>query len=989
MTSQLRIELLGPLGVYWQGRKLPVGAQRLQTLLAVLALRANEVCTPQELFDLVWQDNPPGTGLKVLPPYVYRLRRVLPPDVLDRTPEGYRLRLDDDALDITSFETAVRTATRHRERGELDAAAGEYQRALDLFHGDPLAGLPGQYLAAQRQRLIERRDKVFGDRVDLDLDRGRPAEVIAELIPAVAQRPFDERLAGQLMRALAADGRQAEALDLYSRTRESLIDQLAVEPGPALRAIHQTILRNDEPPQTRDELPYAGATFVGRGAELAQLAEGLGSTGAAVPPIVAIDGMAGAGKTALAVNTARHLASQYPDGLLFVDLHGHTAGRRALDVKAALDHLLTGIGVSGPSIPQTFEKTQALWRTTVAGRRLLVILDNAPDSTTVAPLLPGSPTCGVLITSRNQLTGVDVRDRLHLGLLAADDASALLAQLVGADRAAADVAASNGLIERCGNLPLALRIAGARLRHRPAWTVAHINQRLDRVGRRLTELTADGLGIAAAFQVSYDQLGPDQQRMFRLLSLLPGRDIDQYGAAALADCSPDEAADLAESLVDANLLLEPTPDRYQFHDLIRDYATDLARSTESAADLDRATDRLLEYYLQAGYHPLARRIGSVYLPLGERAAAHLPTLDTVERSRAWADAEASNLAAAVERAAAEGRDTYTWMLALTSERFLRLRGLIQQQGVVLRLAREAARRLADREVEARVLHATGRLTRSYQGSAAAVELYREALELLPADGDPLVRVQLNIGLALCLQALNPFDEALPLFQEATRIARSQNHEALLGMALAATGILYGNAHQFELACQNYEEALTILRKLGPSGVMADALNGLSTSSLELGRADDAIAASTEAYELSLELGNTFSLPYALANLGKSYRLRGDLERAVSAHRQSLEAAERTGGLAAQWTMKLNLGGSLLAIGDADGALVYYKQVLHETTEAKDNLYLLEALEGLADHAAATDDATAAIDYLRQALALADERFPAYATGLRAKLHSLN
>ncbi|GAB2655101.1 AfsR/SARP family transcriptional regulator [Kribbella swartbergensis] len=989
MNRPLRIDLLGPLRVQWHGRTIAPGPHRQQALLAVLALRANQICPPEELLDLVWHDKPPGTGLKVLPPYIYRLRRTLPTDVLDRTTDGYVLRLPDDALDITVFETAVRTAGRHRDRGDLDAAADEYRRALDLFRGEPLAGLPGQYLAAQRLRLTERRDKVFADRVDVDLDRGRHAELIAELVPAVAARPFDEHLAGQLMRALSADGRQADALDVYTRTRATLVDQLGVEPGPALREIHQTILRNEAPPRVRDELPYAGATFVGRTTELTRLATALGNAGASAPPIVAIDGMAGVGKTALAVNAARQAGSRYPDGLLFVDLHGHTPGRAPLDVKSALEHLLTGVGVPGPAIPHTLEEAQALWRTTVAGRRLLVVLDNAPDSATVEPLLPGSPTCGVLVTSRNQLTGLDVRERLHLELLAADDAAALLAQLVGADRVGADVAASNGLIERCGNLPLALRIAGARLRHRPGWTVAHINQRLDRVGRRLTELSADGLGIAAAFQLSYAQLSADQQRTFRLLGLLPGRDLDEYGAAALLDRSPDEAADLAESLVDANLLLQPTPGRYQFHDLIRHYAADLARSTDSAADLDAALDRLLEYYLQASSHPLLQQASPDFLELAERPPVPLPSIATIRESVAWADAEATNLAAAVEQAAETDRLDHAWMLGLCCCVLLQQRGKIQQHTRVLELALEATRRLGDRNAEARILHATARLVRGQQGARAAVDVLHRALERLPEDGDPRVRSQLYSTLGICLQTLDPYGEALPTLQKAIDIARDLNDDRLLARALVFTGIARGNARDYDAAIQAYQESLNLLRRFGPSGLMADALSGLTSCYLGIDRLDDAVETATEAHRTAVELDSIFSLPYALAQLGRVHRLRGNLEKAVDLQREALIAADMTGQLPTQWTIRLALGETLLATGDTDGARQSFEVVANGASGDKDHMYLVSALEGLADHALATGDPQKAIDYLEQALAITDEFAPPRSAILRGRLAEIN
>ncbi len=987
VTEPLRIEILGPLRVLGAGEAIAVGAHRLHTLLAVLALRANQVCTPEELLDLVWHDNPPGTGLKVLPPYIYRLRRVLPADVLDRTSNGYVLRLPEGALDTADFETSAAQAARHRKNGDLDAAATGYERALRLFRGEPLAGLPGPYLAAQRRRLTERRDQVLGDRIDLDLDRGQAAQLIAELLPAVDARPFDERLVGQLIRALATDGRQAEALDLYARTRETLVDQLGVEPGPALREIHQTVLRNEDAPGTRDELPYAGATFVGRTGELTQLTRALGNPGTTTLPVVAIDGMAGVGKTALAVHAARQLARRYPDGLLFVDLHGHTPGHSPRDVKAALDHLLGSVGVGATSIPHALEDAQALWRSTVAGRRLLVVLDNAPDSATVHALLPGSPTCAVLVTSRNQLTDLDIRSRLHLDLLGPIDATALLSHLVGDQRATNDVAASNDLIERCGHLPLALRIAGARLRHRPAWTVAHINDRLDRVGRRLTELTTDGLGIAAAFELSYQQLTADQQRFFRLLSLLPGRDLDQYGAAALTDCTPEEAAALADSLVDANLLLQPTPGRYQFHDLIRDYAAQLTQADPQGVR-EAATERLLEYYLQAGVHPRRFQVGPRYFEPEPRPARALPDFTSQDDAVNWVDAEADNLAAAIEHTATVGSPVRTWQLALVSVGHLYVRGMVQHQGRILELALAASEQLDDREAQARVLYVSGQIIRGRKGSRASAAMLQQALDRLPPDGDRLLRGNIYSGLGHALQTIDPYGAALPAQQEATRLGRELKDDRLLARSLAYTGMLLANQLEYEAAIQALEESVTTYHRFGPTGLTADAYSAVSSCYIQIGRIDAAIEAATAAFELATELQNMLSIPFALHALGIAHRERGELNLAISIHRQALAAGRTSGMRSAEWTTRQDLGDSLLAAGELDEARDCYAQVLEEATIDKDVAYMVDGGEGLAKHAIATGHPEAAIGYLAQALEVAEESYPGRAPSLREQLNAL-
>ncbi|GAA1687343.1 hypothetical protein GCM10009745_35090 [Kribbella yunnanensis] len=790
------------------------------------------------------------------------------------------------------------------------------------------------------------------------------------------------------MRALGADGRQADALDLYSQTRRILIDQLGVEPGPALRTIHRTILRN-ESAAARDELPRAGSAFVGRTAELDRLTQALGALDAAVPPIVTIDGMAGAGKTALALQAARQLSARYPDGVLFVDMHGHTPGRPPRDLKSALDQLLVGAGVAVTKIPHVLEAAQGLWRTTVAGRRLLILLDNAASSAAVAGLLPGSPSCGVLITSRNQLTGLDTRERLHLDVLAPDDAAALLAQVIGAERAGHDVAASNGLVERCGHLPLALRIVGARLQQQPGWTVARINELLDRFGGRLSELSPDGLGVNATFALSYDQLRADQQQLFRLLSLLPGRDLDQYGAAALTGHDPDDAADLAESLVDANLLAQPVPGRYEVHDLLREYAGSLAHDTDSPATLDAATDRLLEYYLHACLHPLARLAGMRYVGPVAPTELAVPDLDTQERSDAWADAEAGNLAAAVEYAAGHGRPTATLRLALAAVSFLTRRGMIQGQDRVLELAATAAQALGDHEAEARVLHTMGRLIRGQRGTHEAIARLQDARDRLPADGDLLLRGQIHCGLGHAYQTIDPYGQALPNLEEAIRIARTLRDEPLLSQGLTYLGILYNNQWEVGKSIRAFDEAVTIQRRLGPSGLLADALSGLAFNHLHLGRYEEAIAQATEGLAVALEVKNPYAPPFVLAHLAEAHRLNGDLETALATDRRAVEAAEVSGMLTAKWTTLLGLGESLLAIGDLDGAVACFRPVLEAATADKNTAYLVDAWECLAKHATVTGDPDLAVGYLSQAIAATEGQRSPQIQRLRDRLGELS
>lgn len=986
MTPPLRIDLLGPLVVRLDDAPVEPGPLRQQALLAVLALRANRVCTAEELFDAVWGDKPPATGLKVLPTYIYRIRRALPVDgLLERTRDGYVLRVPADVVDVGLFDAAVQAGDAQQKAGDSAGAAAKYAEALELFRGEPLSGLPGHYLATHRQRLVERRYKVLSDRIDLDLASGRHADVVPELVTAVADRPLDERLAGQLMLALYAGGRQAEALTVYTDTRDTLIDQLGVEPGPELRATHQQILRNESAAEpTRDELPYQDAAFVGRDKDLAAIVATLAPAERSAPPVVAVDGMGGAGKTALAIRAAREVAEVYPDGLLYLQLHGHTPGRQPLAPQAALDHLLTSIGVKPERIPRDLDGQAALWRSEVAGKRVLVVLDDAPNSQLIAPLLPGAPSCAVLVTSRRQLTGIDAAQRVSLDVLNSADAEKLLADIVGQERATAVPQATRELVERCGHLPLAIRIAGARLRHRPTWTVEHLNQRLQ-THDGLDELSADGRGLRSTFAMSYEQLDPGQRRIFRRLGLLPGRDFDRYGAGALADVPPDEAEPLLEDLLDANLLLQPSPDRFQLHDLLRDYARQVAGAEEPADELDAAVTRLFEYYLQTTNHPIGRSAGYNYVDLTGRPPVPMPPLNSIASSRAWADAELNNLLAAIHSASAAGRDEYTWLLSLSSVRFFHVRGRIRDRDAILELGLAAARRQGRRQTQARILLVLGRYRTHQQGHRRARRYVDEAMDLLEPDSDPELRIHAVQALGLNLTAVDPLGNGVEYLLEAVRLARSHGDQEVLLRTLVLLANHWGNVLEFSAALDLYLEAIALLQATDFQGsFLASVLSGAADCYVELGQPQAGAEAARRSIELANEHG-TIAVLYALGHLGQALRMLGDLDQALRMHRKAVRNAAGLEGVHALAYNRLWLAQTLLAADQAAEAQAEFEAVLQVATDQGWAVLATQSLEGLADCARRSGAFADAAAHLRQALVRLGRIAPHYGDQLRAQL----
>lgn len=927
MTDDLRLDLLGPLRGWAGERGIELGPLRQQALLAVLALRTNQVLSADELVELVWNDAPPGSGSRIVAPYVYRLRQLLPKDVLVSSREGYRLRLS--SLDLSRFEELVSAA---HAADDLDVRAARLAEALALFKGEPLSGLPGHYLGVERHRLTERRLKVLAERIDADLERGRYGDLVPELVALVEADRLREQFAGQLMLAYWRSGRSSEALDTYMQTRQELIDQLGVEPGPALRAIHERILRNDEPvarPAVRDELPYDGAAFVGRDDVLQQVVEALSTAG---PVVVAIDGMAGVGKTALAVRAARQLADMYPDGRLFIDLHGYTPGHEPVSALHALDRLLRTLSVPADRIPADLEERAALWRSELSGRRILVVLDNAPDSAAVLPLLAGSPRCGVLVTSRRQLSGLDATARLALDVLRPEDAQELLAEIVGPDRST-DPAAAAQVVSQCGHLPLAIRVAGSRLRHRPSWTIEHLSKRLDAEDRRLAELSTDSGGVSPAFALSYEHLPPDQRRLFRQLGAMTGQDLDMYAAAALADVDAVQAEDLLEQLVDANLLLQLRPGRFQFHDLLRQYA----RALEPEAD---AVRRLLDYYLHATTAASTAIFGSRLHPLPDPPPVRVPEFDSISEGLEWIDAEGANVLATIRFAEVSGALEHAWRIGLAVASCFFQRSRIYEMDEALQLALGAAE--GDPEAESRVLLSIGSLGRYRFGAEESLRMLQEARDKLPESADLTLRARLLASIGYSLAKVRPDDHALAVLDGALEASRRAGDPSIAARVLAYRGVTYSDRLEFAQALTAYQESLA----QGDPGVQPEVLNGIGECLLELDRVDEAVDALITARDLGVERGADYSLIYTYAFLGTAYARRQEWDQAIGVGRRSLELALQSDSTHSQQNAYLRLAETLLDKGDLTQARPHFARALELALADGPQANVARAADGL-------------------------------------------
>ncbi|MBB4911624.1 DNA-binding SARP family transcriptional activator [Actinophytocola algeriensis] len=614
--------LLGAFEVWVGGHRLQLGGCRQKKVLATLLLNVNAVVTTERLVDLLWED-PPGTARRQVHNAIARLRvslgsaRAL---VVSDGP-GYRVQVAPEQVDVHRFTRALTAARRAAANGDWGSVSRTVPDALRLWRGPALAGLSGRLLEAAAHRLDEQRLAAQELAVESRLEEGEAASLIPELTELIAEHPLREGLRAQLILALARSGRQSEALEVYERTRLLLAEELGLEPGPGMRELQQRILRGDAslrgdgpavPPArvlfevpapvekdtaTEDVpagtvsvatpprpclLPYDIADFTGRDEDIARLLAAAGAPTESATVVTAIDGMAGVGKTALAVRVAYLLADRYPDGQLFIDLQGHTLGRRPLDPAAALDFLLRSLGVPADQVPATLPDRIARWRSQVAGRRLLLVLDNAEDTAQVRALMPTGPDIGVLVTGRRRLCALEGVSSHSLQPMSPGDATALFRRVAGWERTAPEPRGVVDVAELCGHLPLAVRIAASRFRNRPAWTVRHLVDRLGGAGRQLAELSLGDLSVANVFAASYDRLTVEQQRSFRLLGTHPDPEYNVTRAATLLGMNPESAERVLEELLDVHLLIQDKVGRYRLHPLLREYARSMG-GDEAAA----------------------------------------------------------------------------------------------------------------------------------------------------------------------------------------------------------------------------------------------------------------------------------------------------------------------------------------------------------------------------------------------------------------------
>jgi DNA-binding SARP family transcriptional activator len=986
----MRFRVLGPLEVWSGGGWVSISAAKWRSLLACLLLKPGQIVSTESLIFELWGDSPPPTATNMVSIYVHRLRRAIDDTdgrtIVYRKP-GYQLRLAADDTDLRRFESLTAGGRAALAAGDSERAAAILTEAEELWRGGFLADVPPSTLVStEAERSTELRLAAAELRVEAELRCGRHAEVISGLRSLVAEHPLREGLWLLLMRALNGAGRHAEALDAYGQARETIADELGVDPGPELQRLYAELLAADatviQPPAARPARPAGAASGangragggpgtspgVTRGQEAAD--EGDDTPGGDVPGTIAIGaladlpgthlpgkdgpdtgkpgvsgagapdaesgayaaplpqlaqlpadigdftgrdrqvrhlcdmltrpdvtrgpgavriavvaGAAGLGKTTLAVHAAHQVRETFTDGQLYADLSGASADPAAPG--EVLARFLRDLGVEGDKVPTGDGERAAMYRTRLTGRRVLILLDNAKDAAQVRPLLPGSASCAVLATTRNRTPDLVGMRFVDLNVLSDSEALELFTRIVDDGRPAAEPDATAEILLACAGLPLAIRICAARLAARGQWRIATMANRLRDEQRRLDELQIGDLEVRASFQVSYDSLHAgrrrvDPARVFRLLGLWQGRSISLAAATALVGEDEGDVADALETLVDANLLESPAPDWYQFHDLLRVYATERAQAEEPESARDAALSRLLQWYLvtlEAAADFVSPRRYRIPYDTPPEVAGGVP-----EDVFGWYEQERLNVIVATRQAAAAGAQDMAWRLATVLFPLLNRRGNWADCITVHRIAVASARKTGNRLGEAWALQNLGAALIKLR-EAEAIGHLEEALairrELADRDGEATTA----ISLADAYYKVQGAESAIEPSLRSLAVLRRAGNDYLLASGLNNHADLCLELDRLTEAEECLREALAIPEE-NIGYVYGYAVHNLGRVFLKSGRMDEALANFTEAHRVHTASGDLRGQAIALELLGQAQRESGQEEQG----RASLAAA---------------------------------------------------------------------------------------------------
>jgi DNA-binding SARP family transcriptional activator/Flp pilus assembly protein TadD len=927
-------------------------------VLAVLASRANRVVSRGELVDAVWGAQAPTTAEGGIYTYVAGLRRVLDPDRKPRDPgtvvvstgAGYMLRLPPDGLDADVFERQLIAARAERAEGYLIGAERRLSDALGLWRGGALAAVPGPFAEAERHRLTELRITAAEEHADVLLALGHNEAAIPELAVLVSEHPLREHTRALLMVALYRCGRQADSLRVYSEAREVLATELGIDPGPELSGVHQQVLAMDPelsepgsaaqttkpsgngkpgparetarsaaptrepaaadpvvapvpvqyvPVQIPAQLPMEVAGFTGRRAELAKLHAMLPGAATSSIPVALIVGMAGVGKTALAIRFGRQVVARFPDGHLYVNLRGFDPAAMPVDPGEVLRGFFEALGVGGDRIPDSVEGQVGLFRSLTAGKRILVVLDNARSAEQVRPLLPASPGCMVVVTSRAQLTGLVAAEGarpLRLDVLDSCDATELLRHRLGTSRVHDEPEAVADIVRLCGCLPLALSVTAARAATAPGLTLSALAEELRSSGAHVLgtgeEASTD---IRAVFSWSYTQLPEATARVFRLLGLHPGPHVSAAAAASMTGLPLDSARRALSELTRVSLVAEPLPGRYAYHDLLRGYAAELATETDGPDVIEGAHRRLLDHYLRSAdsvVHRVEPWVWRISMPR-EVPGVVPENPRSYEEARSWLNGELPALLAAISHAALaeQDYDEYLWRLPVLLAVTLQVHDRIHDLLAIQRAALGAARRLGDPEALGHANAQFGFASMLFNDLTTAADSLEAALDAFTAGGDRAALGVVHFKLAVLNERRGRLTDALLHARESLRLRRAFGHRASIAHAENGVGWIYAQLGQLNDALRHCRRALNLATETGSRSLAADTLDSLGYIHLGLGEPDKALNWYQQALAAYRALSSAPSGPCsALAGIGDAYMALGDPDAARRAWEQAMEYA---------------------------------------------------------------------------------------------------
>ncbi len=958
----MRFQVLGPVQVVQDGQVVGPISELRRKLLAVLLVRAGRPVPTEVLVEALWGASAPQRPGNSLQVHVHRLRLVLDsPDRLVSISGGYQLCVGPDELDADEFGRLHDEGRRTAGSGDLEHAVAILREALALWRGAPYADIAEtEVVASAAQRLAETRLVAYEELFDAELALGRAREVVPELTELVAEYPLRERLIGQHMLALYRSGRRTRAEVAYRAARQRLARELRAEPGRELRKLGEAI-QNEDPsldhvaattvrapavaPAVRPgQLPPPPGAFFGREDELGELDEADG--------LVLLTGMAGIGKTGLALQYAHQVADRFGDGQLYIDLCGHATGP-ALDPMTALGQLLRGLGADSKQAWESVADATAEYRSVLNGRKLLVLLDNAASADQVRPLLPATSGCLTVVTSRNKLSGLIAGEGAHrigVGELPSDDALALLTRLVGADRLAAEADGAAALIQACAGLPLALRIAAAQLADEPHRTLAdYLTELAERGAAALALHDDEHSAVIAAFDLSYQRLDPATRQLFRRLGLVPGLDFTIDAVAALSGTTPPTARDAVRRLTAAHLLEEHSPGRYRFHDLLRDDARRRTESEDSAEIRDDALERLYSWYYQGKMAAVAMRASIRRHPPAPRLPPAIPQITLAEgrAARAWMRAEFSNIAAAVKAAGSRrGQTHWAWHLSIGLLLPMAEQGFMTDIHAMAASGTAAARAAGDSHALASLLTEINAARMRVDQRVDADNL-TEALQHAEQVGDrPLLAYCLNV--AGVFQRYNhDLDLAERYLRRSLAIHRADRDRGAQTGTLGNLGSVASARGDLAEAARCYEQALALdegeigrpaavaLPDLIRLRVMLGRLDGIDELN---GRAEDAVTRSGDGV-------NAHVLRIARSGW---YRDTGRDDEAFEQASAAIRSGDELGQPWARSEAHYQLGLCRLTRGEFDDARGEFHQAFEFGKLAGTGFHHISAVRGLAE-----------------------------------------